>query len=55
MGNRTRIKLAIQRQIVFGVAYLYGTLWIGFLCFNIEIDLFKCEMEFFKFENRWRK
>jgi hypothetical protein len=54
MFNRTRIILAFQRQIVFGVAYLCHKIWIGFLCFNIEIDCTNHEMDFFRFENRFK-
>jgi len=55
MGERIRITLAIQRQIVFGVAYVYGTLWIGILCFNINIDCSKYDMKFFKFVNNLKR
>ena len=60
MREPTRITLALQRQLVIGVAYIYGTLWIGVLCFNINIDLADLrenyeEMNLFRFENNWKK
>ncbi len=54
MGPRTRVQLLLQRQLVLGVAYVYETLYIGILCFNINIDTSKYKMSFFKFVNNWR-
>jgi len=51
MRERIRITLAIQRQLVLGVAYLYGIVWIGVLCFNIQIDCTKYKMGLFRFDN----
>jgi len=51
MGNRTRITILLMRQLVFGISYVYKTLFIGVLCFNIQIDCTKFEMNFFQFIN----
>ena len=51
MKSRTRITLALQRQIAFGIAYLHKTIWIGILCFNIQIDCTNYKMNLFRFDN----
>ena len=51
MGNSARIKIIMLFQLVIGVSYIYKTVYIGFLIFNIQIDCRKEKMEFFQFEN----
>ena len=48
-----RVSLLFQRQLVLGIAYVYKTLHIGILCFNININCQKQQMYFFKFVNNW--
>ena len=55
MASRYRFKIIFLRQIVFGVSYVYKTLHIGFLCFNLQIDCSKGDIAFFNYENLWKK
>ncbi len=51
MSNRKRISVLLIRQLVLGVAYLNGVVFIGILCFNIQIECSDDEMEWFQFVN----
>jgi hypothetical protein len=55
MGTRTFITIEFLRQLVVGVAYVYKTIYIGFLCINIKIDCSGYEMKSFEFANLWKK
>jgi len=55
MESKTRITLLLIRQLVFGISYLYQTIYIGLLCFNIQIYIGKGKVECFKFENLFNK
>ena len=55
MGNKYRLSLLLIRQIVFGIAYVNKTVYIGLLCFNLNINCQKQEMGMFRFVNLLRR
>lgn len=51
---KSRVILLFQKQLVIGVAYVYGILFIGLPFFNINIDCHKTKMNSFEFINNWK-